>query len=199
LVTNTTRIAKNTLALYFRQILIMLVSLYTVRVVLNTLGAEDYGIYNVVGGVVVMFSFQATGEIKKYQFIGSYFVFANLPISLLFLWLGFSPLWVLIVRVGLGIFMFVWRVAFVMKRINVSIKCYLRKVIIPVFIVTVISILVTGLLSYFLINWIKLIVTCIVSSICIVCSVYLIGLDSQERRQLKNWMKSDIAKNEIHR
>ena len=54
---NTTRIAKNTIALYFRQILIMLVSLYTVRVVLNVLGAEDYGIYNVVAGVVVLFSF----------------------------------------------------------------------------------------------------------------------------------------------
>ena len=55
---NTTkRIAKNTLMLYFRQILIMIVSLYTVRVVLNTLGAEDYGIYNVVAGVVVLFSF----------------------------------------------------------------------------------------------------------------------------------------------
>ena len=54
---NTSCIAKNTLALYFRQILIMLVSLYTIRVVLNTLGAEDYGIYNVVAGVVVLFSF----------------------------------------------------------------------------------------------------------------------------------------------
>lgn len=55
--TNTSRIAKNTLFLYFRQLLIMLVSLYTVRVVLATLGAEDYGIYNVVAGVVVMFGF----------------------------------------------------------------------------------------------------------------------------------------------
>jgi O-antigen/teichoic acid export membrane protein len=54
---NTERIAKNTLMLYFRQILIMLVSLYTVRVVLNTLGAEDYGIYNVAAGVVTMFGF----------------------------------------------------------------------------------------------------------------------------------------------
>lgn len=51
------RIAKNTLMLYFRQILIMLVSLYTVRAVLEALGAEDYGIYNVVAGVVVLFSF----------------------------------------------------------------------------------------------------------------------------------------------
>jgi O-antigen/teichoic acid export membrane protein len=54
---NTARIAKNTLMLYFRQILIMLVSLYTVRVVLNTLGVEDYGVYNVVAGVVTMFGF----------------------------------------------------------------------------------------------------------------------------------------------
>lgn len=43
--------------LYFRQILIMLVSLYTVRVVLNVLGEEDYGTYNVIAGVVVLFSF----------------------------------------------------------------------------------------------------------------------------------------------
>ena len=43
------RIAKNTLFLYFRQILTMLVSLYTVRVVLKVLGVQDYGIYNVVG------------------------------------------------------------------------------------------------------------------------------------------------------
>ncbi len=54
---NSKRIAKNTLMLYFRQILIMMVSLYTVRVILNVLGAEDYGIYNVIAGVVVLFSF----------------------------------------------------------------------------------------------------------------------------------------------
>lgn len=51
------RIAKNTLLLYFRMILIMAVTLYTSRVVLDTLGVEDFGIYNIVGGVVVLFSF----------------------------------------------------------------------------------------------------------------------------------------------
>lgn len=53
---NTKRIAKNTLMLYVRMLFSMLVSLYTSRVVLNTLGVEDYGIYNVVGGLVAMFS-----------------------------------------------------------------------------------------------------------------------------------------------
>ena len=54
---STKRIAKNTLMLYFRQMLILLVSLYTVRAVLEALGAQDYGIYNVVAGVVTMFGF----------------------------------------------------------------------------------------------------------------------------------------------
>lgn len=53
---NNKRIAKNTLLLYFRTIFIMLISLYTSRVILNALGVEDYGIYNVVGGFVAMFS-----------------------------------------------------------------------------------------------------------------------------------------------
>ena len=53
---NTKRIAKNTLMLYIRMLFGMLVSLYTSRVVLQALGVEDYGIYNVVGGVVGMFS-----------------------------------------------------------------------------------------------------------------------------------------------
>lgn len=54
---NNKRIAKNTLLLYFRMIILMLVTLYTSRVVLDVLGVEDYGIYNVVGGVVAMFGF----------------------------------------------------------------------------------------------------------------------------------------------
>lgn len=53
---NTKRIAKNTLMLYGRMLFSMVVSLYTSRVVLNTLGVEDYGIQNVVGGFVTMFS-----------------------------------------------------------------------------------------------------------------------------------------------
>ena len=53
---NNKRIAKNTLLLYVRMLFLMIVSLYTSRVILNALGVEDYGIYNVVGGVVTMFS-----------------------------------------------------------------------------------------------------------------------------------------------
>lgn len=53
---NTHKIAKNTFMLYIRMLLTMLVALYTSRVVLEVLGVEDFGIYNVVG-IVTMFSF----------------------------------------------------------------------------------------------------------------------------------------------
>lgn len=54
---NNKRIAKNTLVLYIRMFFIMAVTLYTSRVILKTLGVEDFGIYNVVGGVVAMMGF----------------------------------------------------------------------------------------------------------------------------------------------
>lgn len=54
---NNKRIAKNTLLLYVRMLFIMAVQLYTSRVVLNALGIVDYGLYNVVGGIVTMFAF----------------------------------------------------------------------------------------------------------------------------------------------
>lgn len=50
------RLAKNTFLLYIRTFIILIVNLYTSRVVLEALGIEDYGIYNIVGGIVAMFS-----------------------------------------------------------------------------------------------------------------------------------------------
>lgn len=54
---NNRRIAKNTLLLYIRMGFVLIIAMYTARVVLDILGEEDFGIYNVVGGIVVMFSF----------------------------------------------------------------------------------------------------------------------------------------------
>ena len=54
---NNKRIAKNAIMLYLRMFLSMIVGLFTSRVVLDTLGVEDYGTYNVVGGVVAMLGF----------------------------------------------------------------------------------------------------------------------------------------------
>lgn len=101
---NNKRIAKNTLLLYIRMLLTMGVTLYTSRVVLNTLGIEDYGVYNVTGGVIVMFSFLNTsmssatqryitfslgkGDKSKLSIVFNTAVQIHFIISLLVLFLG---------------------------------------------------------------------------------------------------------------
>lgn len=64
---NNKRIAKNTMLLYVRMLFIMVIQLFTSRIVLNTLGVVDYGIYNVVGGVVTMFAFLNMAMINATQ------------------------------------------------------------------------------------------------------------------------------------
>ena len=66
------RIARNTLLLYIRMSLMVLIGLYTSRVVLKTLGVSDYGVYNVVGGMVAMFSFLNSATMAEcVQFCGT--------------------------------------------------------------------------------------------------------------------------------
>lgn len=101
---NNKRIAKNTLLLYFRTIFIMFISLFTSRVVLNALGVENYGIYNVVGGVVAMFSLISgslsssisrfitfelgKGNVEKLKIIFSTSINIQIVISLIVILLG---------------------------------------------------------------------------------------------------------------
>lgn len=63
-ISDNKRIAKNTLALYFRTFITMIVGLYTSRIMLQALGVDDYGINNVVGGIVAMSSF-LTGAVSS--------------------------------------------------------------------------------------------------------------------------------------
>ena len=54
---NHKSIAKNTLFMYIRMVITMAITLYTSRVILATLGVEDYGIYNMIASLIVLFSF----------------------------------------------------------------------------------------------------------------------------------------------
>ena len=57
---NNKRIALNTIFLYIRMMVTMVIGFYTSRVVLNTLGVSDYGVYNVMGGVIGMLGYVNT-------------------------------------------------------------------------------------------------------------------------------------------
>jgi len=67
--TNSKQIAKNTLMLYFRMIFLTVISLYTSRVILIALGVDDYGLYNIVAGVVLILGFlnnSMTGATQRF-------------------------------------------------------------------------------------------------------------------------------------
>ena len=66
------RIARNTLYLYGRQLFVVILSLYISRLVLQTLGIDDFGIFNVVGSVITMFNFLNAGMIQATQRFMSY-------------------------------------------------------------------------------------------------------------------------------
>lgn len=61
------RIAKNTFLLYIRQLISIIISLYTTRLVLQLLGVTDFGLYNVVGGIVPLFTFVTTAMTSASQ------------------------------------------------------------------------------------------------------------------------------------
>ena len=101
---NTKTIAKNTIFLYIRMLVLMLVSLYTTRVLLKALGIDDYGIFNVVGGLIVMITFiqeglmgagrryimaeLATGDVKSQQFMYTNVVISHFILCVIILLLG---------------------------------------------------------------------------------------------------------------
>lgn len=75
-------IAKNTLFLYFRMILLLVLGLYTSRITLKYLGVEDYGIYDVVAGVVVLFTFFNSALTSGVQRYLNYYLGANDELAL---------------------------------------------------------------------------------------------------------------------
>ncbi|MDO5035639.1 MAG: lipopolysaccharide biosynthesis protein [Porphyromonas sp.] len=91
-------IAKNTIVLYIRMIFVLGVSLYTSRVLLDVLGVEDYGVYNVVGGIVTMLGFFNGAMVSSTQ---RFFSFAIGQNDLKQLCLNYST--ILIIQVGLAL------------------------------------------------------------------------------------------------
>lgn len=95
------RLAKNTAFMYIRMLILMVISFYTTRVVLKKLGVEDFGIFNVVGSIIVMFSSLRTlissatqrylnhemglGRDDRLKIVFNMSVYINIIISIIFL------------------------------------------------------------------------------------------------------------------
>jgi len=147
---------------------------------------------NAMAGPLWM-SVHATGDIKRHEIIAGCFLFANLPLSLLLLWMGFSPVWILFIRIGLDVLLLSWRVFFLGGRINLPVNGFFREVLMPMFIVAALATLITVFLkNLFITGWGRLIVSSIVSTVSIGFLMYLIGLTKWERFFFKNWINAKL-------
>lgn len=134
----------------------------------------------------------ATGDIKKYQIIISSILFLNFPITAVIMIMGFSPIWAIIIRLIVSIIAYVYRLIYMFEKLELRINMYFRRVILPSALVVVPSILVVLWIDF------KISLNCISSSILyfIVVSIFVVslGLESGERRKLKNFVLSKVIR-----
>lgn len=128
-------------------------------------------------------SLMATGDIKWYQIVvGSSLLFI-VPIAYIFLKVGF-PIETALIVSALFIFLGdVLRVVFCKKQIGLSLRLYGLKVVLPITIVTILSVILPGIIHYNMSEgWTRLILSTVVSCLIVVILIYTIGLTATERK-----------------
>jgi len=134
-------------------------------------------------------SIQATGNIRKYQIIVSCFIFANLPLSFLFLFLGYSPIWVLIIKVVLNVLTLIWRLFFLQNRIHLPVLAFFNEVVFPILLVLGISSSITFYLYNMFNGLLKFFLSCAASVVIILFLVYFIGFNKREKEKFGEWIR----------
>jgi len=142
-------------------------------------------------------SIQATGKIRAYQLIVSAFIFSNLPISALLLWLGYSPVAVFASRAIINFLTAIWRVFYLRKRIGLPARKFLRKVFGRVVFVSGISAIVPAMVFACVpanLPWTRLVSSCSASALCVGVVIWWLGFDKDEREKIASLFFSKILK-----
>jgi O-antigen/teichoic acid export membrane protein len=150
-----------------------------------------FSLIDAVSGPLWM-SIQATGDIKKYQLIVSGLIFANLPLSYLFLAVGFGAEWVLIIRVVMNAITTAWRIFFLQDRIGLPAVRYLIYVVVPITVISFFSGTIVTILHSQFFGWSGLVISCFASVVCTCVLIYYIGLRPDEKKKIKNWLVRKI-------
>lgn len=135
-------------------------------------------------------SVQATGNLKKYQILYSIISFLMLPIALLFTYLMLEPTYVYIAWFILNILIYIWKIYFVSNLINLSFKLYWSVVLKKVLLLTALTIPIIYIMQVIIpyTGWLRLMVS-LSLILCVFCTlIYFVGLNSQERRKLSQFL-----------
>lgn len=140
-------------------------------------------------------SVQATGKIRNYQILIGTLIFLNLPLAYIVLKLGFRPESVLFIRVMIHLITFFTRILYLRPRIGLPARRYIREVILPVSLVTLMALPLPLIANQYFSNWSGFIVTTIVALLSMVLCVYLVGLKKDEQIFIDRLILKKIRQN----
>ena len=139
----------------------------------------------------LMAAAQASGRIKKYQMIVGGLLLLILPVSYIFLKNGFPPQATLYVSIAMSIIALFARLYIVSKLVNISIKLFFKKVLFRVLLITVISLVLPLIFKYVTEpSFMSVSITVILSILSALYSIYWFGLTKEEKKYLKQKVKS---------
>ena len=143
----------------------------------------------------LMIAAQATGKIRVYQSIIGGILLLILPISYLFLIWGYPPEIVFVVHLSITCIAWVVRLLIVRHLANLPIKNYLREVIIKIMYVVSTSIIVPILIWYFMPeNFVRFIIVTLISILVTGLSIYFLGLDKTEQTFIVNNVRNTLKR-----
>ena len=132
---------------------------------------------------------QAIGRVKIYQLTVGILALLNLPVSILMLKLIRNPIIPFCVSIGISILMTIGRILNIKRIYDFSITMYVRKVFVPIFVVTAAGIIGDKLLFAGASSFGRLVVN-VAGSLCItVPAIYLIGMDKREKEVIKEYFR----------
>jgi hypothetical protein len=140
-------------------------------------------------------SIQATGKIKTYQIVTGSIILLNLPISYLFLRLGFPPQSTMYIVIVVTTIAHLSRIFFMNKMLKMDVLNYAKHVILPIFAVTLTAFALPLLYHYsFNPSFLRIVGVTAVTLVSSVIIIYYIGLTKTERTALKEFVFSKILK-----
>jgi O-antigen/teichoic acid export membrane protein len=137
-------------------------------------------------------STQATGQIKNYQILVSSLLLLNLPLIYLVLYLGWSPVSVIAVKIVVNLIVFIARLIYLGHQIALPVRRYLYQVLGRMLLVTVVSFPLPWLIHAYLEEWTGLLTTTFTSLVCTSAAIYFLGMNVGERTALLAYIRKRL-------
>ena len=134
----------------------------------------------------------AIGRVKGYQILISFLTLLNLPLVYIFMKLGLSPVWALIVRVFMNFLIYLVRASYIKRLVDFPLTRYLNSVVLILIMVLIVSFCFPLYVSHFYEGWMRLCIVFITSLLSSSVVIYIIGINSQERHLLLKTLKKII-------